>query len=71
MTWPEIQAAYPDQWVVIGEVDLDPVTSELRSGVVLGSGKTRREPLAQAGPLNGETRAHYWTGSVRSPWYRT
>jgi hypothetical protein len=24
MTWAEIEAAYPDQWVVIGELELDP-----------------------------------------------
>jgi hypothetical protein len=68
MTWAEIKAAYPDQWVVIGDLEMDPETSEFRSGAVLGAGKTRREPEGQAGPLNGETRARFWTGQVRSPW---
>ena len=68
MTWAEIKAAYPDQWVVIGALERDPETREFLSGIVLGAGKTRREPLEQAGPLNGETRAHYWTGRYKSPW---
>jgi hypothetical protein len=69
MTWAEIKAAYPDQWVVIGDLEMDLETDEFRSGVVLGAGKTRREPEEQAGPLNGETRARFWTGRMISPWH--
>ena len=70
MNWTEIKAAYPDQWVVLGDLDSDPVTLQLHSAVVIGCGKTMREANASAPGREGERTAHYYTGELKShrPW---
>jgi hypothetical protein len=70
MTWPEIQAAYPDCWVVLGELEDDPVSLVIHSAVVLGWGKTRRECMDNSPPVSDEMTAQKHTGAPKSPWHR-
>lgn len=66
MTPAEMRANFPDSWVLLVEVDGDPVTLAIRSGVVLGHGKTTREARAMARPLrDGEPIAWEFTGRPR------
>lgn len=69
MTWDEIKAAYPDEWVFLDDLDSDPVTLELFSARVRGHGATRREARASAGFRSGEpgTFARLYTGRPRCP----
>ena len=70
LTWPEICARYPNEWVVLVEADwIDEDDKDFRSARVAGHGKTRREPLVQARsvwPRYGEI-AHFFTGPFRVP----
>ena len=70
LTWREICARYPDQWVALVEVDwIDEDDRDFRSARVAGHGKTRREPIVQAQAAwsrYGEI-AHVFTGRVRAP----
>lgn len=69
LTWQEIRARYPSEWVVLVEVDwIDEDDKDFRSARVAGHGKTRREPLVQARsvwPRYGEL-AHFYTGPIRA-----
>jgi hypothetical protein len=70
LTWNEICQRYPDEWVLL--VDVDWVSDrdlEFRSARVAGHGKTRREPLIQARPLHTRypSMTHLFTGTVRAP----
>lgn len=69
MTWPEIKAAYPDQWVILGELDSDPVTLQFFSGVVYGHGHTSVEAEAEARPRlpRGQISARRFTGRIWLP----
>lgn len=74
ITWAQICERYPDQWVVLVEVDWvekdeDNLTFEFHSARVATHGPTRREPLMQARPLRSRypEMAHYFTGQVRTP----
>ena len=67
MTWDEITRAYPDQWVEIAEFEDDELSVDIKSGIVIGFGCTRRESMNMAGPLNGEYRTRRYTGELRSP----
>lgn len=69
MTWPEICASYPNGWVVLGDIDSDPITLVLHSAVVLSYGKTRREATDAAGELGPELIAYRYTGRPKSPWH--
>ena len=51
LTLQEIYTAYPDCWVVLGDLDSDPVTLQIFSAVVRGHRKTRREATPAAGEL--------------------
>jgi hypothetical protein len=70
MTWNEICATYPDEWVALVEIDWvndrDFAFSRAR---VAGHGKRRREPMVQAEPLwsRYEEIGHYFTGRTRTP----
>lgn len=70
LTWQEICARYPNEWVVLVEVDwIDEDDKDFRLARVAGHGKTRREPLVQARsvwPRYGEI-AHFFTGPIRAP----
>ena len=69
LTWQEICARYPNEWVVLVEVDwIDEDDKDFRFARVAGHGKTRREPLVQARsvwPRYGEI-AHFFTGRIRA-----
>jgi hypothetical protein len=70
LSWPEICARYPDQWVALVEIgwvnenDLD-----FHFARVAGHGKTRKEPLDQARPLRARYPeiGHFFTGPIRAP----
>ncbi len=74
LTWTQICERYPDQWVVLVEVDLvekdeESLSFEFHSARVAGHGPTRRGTLVQARPLRTRypEMAHYFTGRVRLP----
>jgi hypothetical protein len=70
LTWKEICALYPDQWVVLVEVDwVNDTDLDFRSARVAGHGKTRKEPLVQARHLQTRypSMAHLFTGPIRAP----
>jgi len=69
MSWREICTRYPNEWVVLVDVDWvgEEDDGDFRSARVAGHGKTRREPLVQARPLwsrYGEI-AHFFTGRLQ------
>ena len=53
LTWDQICERYPDQWVVLVEIDRGDTNHirRFRSARVAGSGKTRREAFDQARPF--------------------
>ena len=70
LTWAEICARYPDQWVVLVDIEwVDEDDRDVRAARVAGHGKTRREPLIQARIAWSRPReiAHLYTGLVRAP----
>jgi hypothetical protein len=70
LTWPEICARYPDEWVALVEIDwLNENDLEFRSARVAGHGKTRKAPLDQARPLRAryDEIGHFFTGPIRAP----
>lgn len=70
LTWSEICERYPEEWVVLIEVDwVNDTDLELRSARVAGHGKRRRDPLEQARPLRSRypSMAHLYTGRIRAP----
>jgi hypothetical protein len=49
LTWDEIRARYPDEWVCLVEIDhLHPNSLEFRTARVIGHGKTPGAPVEQA-----------------------
>jgi hypothetical protein len=69
LSWDEICAQYPDQWVCLVEMEFgDPLDPDVQRARVVGCGKTRKEPLAQARPWR--TRypeiGHFFTGPLVS-----
>jgi hypothetical protein len=70
LTWPEICARYPDEWVALVEIDwLNENDLEFRSARVAGHGRTRKAPLDQARPLRAryDEIGHFFTGPIRAP----
>ena len=70
LTWSEICARYPDEWVALVEIDwVNENDLDFHSARVAGHGKMRREPLAQARPLRTryEEIGHFFTGPIRAP----
>ena len=69
LTWEEILARYPEQWVVLVNVDWGHREGELRSALVLAHGKNRDETLRRSDPIRAGYRefAHRYTGRVRAP----
>ena len=64
LTWMEICERHPDEWVCLVEIDrIDAGSLEFRTARVVGHGKTRRAPLAQARPWRElyKTIGHYFT----------
>jgi len=67
LTWAEICARYPDEWVCLVDMDfIHPNGPELRGARVIGHGKTRRAPVDQAMPWREryELIGHFFTGRV-------
>ncbi|HWO17869.1 MAG TPA: hypothetical protein VNO30_03810 [Kofleriaceae bacterium] len=54
MTWEQICERYPDQWVVLVEINrpAEDHNARFRTARVAGIGKTRREAFAQAQPFD-------------------
>ncbi len=70
LTWREICARYPEEWVALVEIDwVNENDLDFRSARVAGHGKTRREPLDQARPLRAhyDEVGHFFTGPLRAP----
>ena len=70
LTWTEIQRRYPDQWVVLVEMDyFDDTDLDLRSGIVIGHGARRADALVQsASPLDRyDGFGLFYTGRIRAP----
>lgn len=70
LSWSEICARYPDQWVALVEIDwINENDLGFRSARVAGHGKTRKEPLDQARPLREryDEVGHFFTGPIRAP----
>ena len=71
LTWEQICARYPDEWVVL--VDVDWIDSDcdmtFRTAVVLGHSKTSSECLSNTRALVpiGSEAAHLFTGDVVAP----
>jgi hypothetical protein len=73
LTWAEICERFPDQWVALIEIDwIVERNFKFRTARVAGSGKTRREPLAQARPLWSRYSeiGHFFTGPIIAPTVR-
>ena len=69
LTWVEICARYPNQWVVLGDIDYgDDVSYEIRSAVVIAHGAGRVDVLRRASPRLpvGGRFAHLYTGRVQA-----
>jgi hypothetical protein len=67
LTWSEICARHPDEWVCLVELDqLDPNGFAFRTARVVGHGKTRRAPVDQAMAWRAryELIGHFYTGRV-------
>jgi hypothetical protein len=67
LTWAEICARHPDEWVCLVEVDfIHPNGLEFRTARVVGHGKTRGEPFAQASPwwAHYDEIGHLYTGRI-------
>jgi hypothetical protein len=70
MSWVEICERYPDEWVVLVEIDwVNDTDFDFRSARVAGHGKSRKDPLIQARPLRSlyPSRGHFFTGTPRAP----
>lgn len=67
LTWEQICARYPNQWVCLVEVDRpEPNNFEFRTARVVGYGKERRDPWKK-GELWLDTYkefGHYYTGRL-------
>lgn len=68
LTWPQICARYPDEWVCLVEIEFcNGISPAFHHARVVGHGKRPRDPYAQADPWQKHYRimAHYYTGVVR------
>jgi hypothetical protein len=68
LTWEQISERYPDQWVVLVEIEHEGEehVGRIRTSRVAGAGKTRRAPIDQARPFErGYTGfGHFYTGEI-------
>jgi hypothetical protein len=70
LSWVEICERYPDEWVVLVEIDwVNDTDFDFRSARVAGHGKSRKDPLIQARPLHSlyPSMGHFFTGTPRAP----
>jgi len=67
LTWAEICARHPDEWVCVVEMEREHRYGPLfRTARVVGHGKSRGAPLQQARPWQGhyDLIGHYYTGRI-------
>lgn len=65
LTWDEIKRRYPDEWVILVDVDADDLSNEVRGGVVFAHSKKERELLASTkDALAGKSSAVLYTGEL-------
>jgi hypothetical protein len=70
LTWEQICERFPDQWVVLVEINRavqgEDDRGEIRTARVAGAGKTRRAPIEQARAFErGYTGiGHFYTGEI-------
>jgi hypothetical protein len=65
LTWGEIKQRYPDEWVILLDVEGDDLAPEIEAGVVFEHGKNCRELVAQTkDALAGKSRTILYTGEV-------
>lgn len=73
LTWDEICARHPDEWVCLAEIDFThPNDLEFRTARVIGHGKTQNESLDQATtsfPQYDEI-GHFYTGELSMTYLR-
>ncbi|HEX2570540.1 MAG TPA: hypothetical protein VH877_13375 [Polyangia bacterium] len=68
LTWEEICARYPDEWVVLTEIDfIEEDDEEFRTAVVLDHSKKRGEALRRVVLPEGCCFAHFYTGPLFPP----
>lgn len=68
LTWGQIRARYPGEWVCLVEADwLDEDRIEFRTAVVAGHGPHRRDPIDQTRHLRSRysEMVHDFTGPIR------
>ena len=73
LSWVEICARYPNEWVVLVDFDwIDDDDDEFRTAIVLHHGTGRDTTIRDAAPCKRRGYldfAHYYTGRVRGPWH--
>jgi hypothetical protein len=70
LTWVEICALHPDEWVALVEIDwVNDTDFDFRSARVAGHGKRRKEPMEQAAPCWAiyHDIGHFYTGRPVRP----
>ena len=70
LTWTEMCQRYPDEWVVMAEIEGDNDTDlDFGSALVLGHYKGRKEasPHIKAAFERHEDVSCFWTGKIRGP----
>ena len=66
LPWDAICQAFPNEFVILGDVEVrDEVSLEVMGGVVLAHGTSRKEALERAGLRAGERWAIEHTSRVR------
>jgi len=73
LSWAEICATYPDQWVgLIDVVRNSGVALDLRGARVVGHGVNPGDVLRQLRPMRAhhEDAAHFFTGRIQAPFPR-
>jgi hypothetical protein len=73
LTWEQICARYPDEWVCLVEIDeINDTDFDFRTARVVGHGKTRRAPLEQSREIrkNYQDWGHFFTGKIVAPFPR-
>ncbi len=70
LTWPEICQRYPDEWVMLVDLDEDEDDPAIRSAVVIGHGPSRKALFAatyESLAARRTTSACRFTGEQRTP----
>jgi hypothetical protein len=65
MSWEEIKRKYPDEYVVLVDLDMDRSTTTLLGGIVVNHGKDKAEMVQCLGSLHARSRACRWTGKIQ------